>query len=297
MAKKPKWTDPPAQLLRAGEGFDLAELDRRSTPGWRGTKKQARAAMAARGAELADLQEQLYAGGRHGDQRSVLLVLQGLDTSGKGGVVRHVIGMVDPQGVDLASFGVPTEQERKHHHLWRIRRALPRPGQIGVFDRSHYEQVLVVKVDELEPAGDNAKRYSELNQFDEKTVASGTELIKIALMVSFDEQGERLASRLDRPDKHWKYHPGDIDTRKKWGQFQDAYQEMFERTSTEIAPWHVVPADRKWYARHAVTEILCQRLKGMELTWPVADFDVEAEKKRLARTKEPAGRGKAKSRG
>lgn len=295
MGKKPKWTDSPADLLRAAEGFDLAALDRRSTPGWRGTKKQARAAMAARGEELADLQEQLFAGGRTGDHRSILLVLQGLDTAGKGGIVRHVIGMVDPQGVDLASFGVPTEEEKRHHHLWRIRRQLPRPGRIGVFDRSHYEQVLVVKVDQLEPPDVNETRYKELVRFDEKVVASGTELIKVALMVSFDEQGERLASRLNRPDKHWKYNPGDVDTRKKWADFQAAYQEMFERTSTEAAPWYVVPADRKWYARHAVTEILYRKLKAMDLSWPVADYDVEGEKKRLAATKEPAGRGRAKT--
>lgn len=295
MAKKPKWTHSPAELLGAGANFDLAGLDRRSTPGWRGTKKQARKAMAQRGTELADLQEQLFAGGRTGDQRSVLLVLQGLDTSGKGGIVRHVIGMIDPQGVDLASFGVPSETERKHHHLWRIRRALPRPGQIGVFDRSHYEQVLVVKVEELEGADVNATRYKELNRFDEKIIAGGTELIKVALMVSFDEQGSRLAARLDRPDKHWKYNPGDVDTRKKWGHYQQAYQQMLDETSTESAPWYVVPADRKWYARHAVTEILYQRLKAMDLSWPVADYDVEAEKKRLANTKEPAGRRRAKS--
>ena len=278
------WTAPPAEALRAGPGFRLEELDRAGTPGWTGDKDAAEDATTARGADLSDLQERLFAHGRTGGNRSVLLVLQGLDTAGKGGIVRHVIGMVDPQGVSLASFGVPTPIETSHHHLWRIRRALPKPGKIGVFDRSHYEQVLVVKVDELEPPEVNVRRYAELNRFDEGIMASGTTLIKVALMVSYEEQGARLRERLERPDKYWKYEPGDIDTRKKWGDFQAAYQEMFTSTSTGTAPWHVVPADHKWYARLAVTELLHGALAGLDLGWPKADFRPAVEKRRLAAT-------------
>jgi PPK2 family polyphosphate:nucleotide phosphotransferase len=284
MGKDADWDESPVELLRAGRDFVLADLDRGATPGWSAGKAGAEEAMAARGEELSDLQERLFAHGRTGGDRSVLLVLQGLDTAGKGGIVRHVLGMLDPQGVALASFGVPTETERKHHHLWRIRRALPPAGRIGVFDRSHYEQVLVVKVDGLEPAEENEGRYAELNRFDRQVINSGTTVIKVALMVSHEEQGARLRERLERPDKHWKYNPSDVDTRLKWDEFQDAYQEMFDRTSTESAPWYVVPADHKWYARIAVTELLYQALDGLDLSWPVANFDVEQEKARLAAT-------------
>lgn len=278
------WSGNPAELLRVGPDFDLAAFDRAGTPGWQGDKDSGIAFTAARGAELSELQERLFADGRSEGTRSVLLLLQGIDTAGKGGIVRHVIGMVDPQGVALASFGVPTEEERRHHHLWRIRKRLPAPGKIGVFDRSHYEQVLVVKVDELEPPEVNATRYDELVAFDRKIVASGTTLIKVAMMVSHAEQGERLTERLERPDKWWKYNPSDIDVRERWDAYQDAYAEMLARTSIDEAPWYVVPADRKWYARLAVTELLHGALAGLGLGWPPADFDPKVELGRLAAT-------------
>lgn len=289
MAKKSKkkasgWSGDVAELLRVGPDFDLASFDRAATPGWEGDKAAGEAFMAARGAEMSDLQERLFADGKSGGTRSVLLLLQGIDTSGKGGIVRHVIGMVDPQGVALASFGVPTAEERRHHHLWRIRRQLPEPGKIGVFDRSHYEQVLVVKVDELEPADVNETRYDELVRFDRTIVDSGTTLIKVALMVSHAEQGERLQERLERPDKWWKYNPGDIDVREQWDDYQAAYAEMFRRTSIDEAPWHVVPADRKWYSRLAVTELVYRALTDLDLGWPPADFDPKVELGRLAET-------------
>lgn len=278
------WSEEVAPLLRADEGFELAQFDRDGTPGWEHGKKKAEKFMAKRGKELSELQERLFADGRSGGSRSVLLVLQGLDTAGKGGIVRHVIGMVDPQGVALASFGVPTPEEASHDHLWRIRRELPDPGMIGVFDRSHYEQVLVVHVAELEPRELNETRYQELIDFDRELVAAGTTVIKVAMMVSAEEQFERLAERLDRPDKYWKYSPGDIDTRLAWEQYQAAYQQMLTRTSIPEAPWHVIPADHKWYARLAITELLTDALRGLDLGWPAADFDVEAEKRRLAQT-------------
>ena len=279
------WSEPVAPLLRAGGDFDLALVERDGTPGWEHRKKKAEKFMAQRGRELSELQERLYADGRSGGSRSVLLVLQGLDTAGKGGIVRHVIGMVDPQGVSLASFGVPTEEEATHDPLWRIRRALPPAGRIGVFDRSHYEQVLVVRVNQLEPRQVNDARYAELVDFDRELVAAGTTVIKVALMVSYDEQFERLAERLDRPDKYWKYSPGDIDTRLDWNDFQAAYAQMLTRTSIPQAPWYVVPADHKWYARLAVTELLTDALRALDLGWPPAEFDVETEKRRLAQTR------------
>jgi len=278
------WTADPAQLLRVDQDFDLASFDRAGTPGWDGDKHSAAAFMAERGEQLSDLQERLFADGKSDGTRSVLLLLQGIDTSGKGGIVRHVIGMVDPQGVSLASFGVPTAQEREHDHLWRIRRQLPPPGKIGVFDRSHYEQVLVVKVDQLEPPEVNETRYQELVSFDREIIDSGTTLIKVAMMVSHAEQGARLQERLGRPDKWWKYNPGDVDVRERWDDYQGAYAEMFARTSVDEAPWHVIPADRKWYARLAVTELLHSALTDLQLGWPPADFDPEVELERLAAT-------------
>ncbi|MFI9486479.1 PPK2 family polyphosphate kinase [Promicromonospora sp. NPDC052451] len=278
------WTTPATEALRWTRGTDLSALDPASTPGWAGRKQDGEALMAARAPELADLQERLFAHGRTGGDRSVLLVLQGLDTSGKGGIVRHVVGMVDPQGVMHRGFGVPTAEEKEHGYLWRVRNALPRPGYLGVFDRSHHEQVLVVRVDRLEPVRTWRRHFRELNEFEAEVAASGTLIVKVALFVSPDEQKARLAERLDRPDKHWKYNPSDIDVRLKLPEYLAAYQELLDRTSTDVAPWYAVPADRKWYARLAVTELLGTALRSLDLSWPPADFDVEAEKARLAAT-------------
>jgi len=278
------WGTDPASALRVGPDFELAALDRSATPGWQGGKDEARALMADRGQLLSELQERLFAHGRSGGDRSVLLIVQGLDTAGKGGIVRHVVGMVDPQGVALRAFGVPTAEERRHHFLWRVRRALPRPGLIGVFDRSHYEDVLVARVDGLVDEAALPRRFTEINRFERQIAASGTTIVKVALMVSYEEQGLRLMKRLDRPDKHWKYDPGDVDTRRSWDAYQAAYADVLARTSTDVAPWHVVPADRKWYSRLAVTELLTQALVDLELGWPRPRWRLDAQKRRLAAT-------------
>ena len=288
MAAKDLWSTDPRDALRVGPDFDLASFDRNGQPGWDGDKDDGQAYLPERGEEMSELQERLFAEGREGGKRSVLLVLQGLDTAGKGGIVRHVVGMVDPQGVALASFGVPTEEERSHHYLWRIEKELPPPGRIGVFDRSHYEDVLVVRVDELVPEDVWRARYDEINAWEKKLVEGGTTIIKVALMVSYAEQGERLMERLERPDKHWKFNPGDLDTRSKWPAFQEAYSDVFRLTSTDHAPWYVVPADKKWYSRLAITEILTRTLEDLDPQWPVADFDVEEMKKALLATGEDA---------
>ena len=283
-SKAKLWDEDPRRALRAGKGFDLATFDCRSTPGWTGSKKDAAKFAESRGPLLAELQERLFAEGRRGGDRSVLIVVQGIDTAGKGGVSRHVLSHVDPQGVAMRSFGVPTKEELSHHYLWRIEKALPRPGLIGVFDRSHYEDVLVARVDDLVEPEVWEKRYDEINEWEAKLVENGTTLIKVALMVDRDEQGVRLMERIDRPDKRWKYSPGDIDTRLKWDAYQDAYQAVFDRTSTEAAPWYVIPADRRWYARLAIIELLTQTLIDIDPAWPKADFDVVTERERLAAT-------------
>lgn len=269
-------------VLKVTEGFDLTALDPGSTPGFTGDKDDAEEYLEDRGEVLSELQERLFAEGRAGGERAVLLVLQGLDTSGKGGIVRHVMGLVDPQGVALRSFGVPTAEERGHHYLWRIRNALPAAGRIGVFDRSHYEDVLVVRVDELVPRTVWERRYDEINAFERQLATDGLTIVKVALVISPDEQAERLRERIERPDKHWKYNPSDLDVRAKWAAYREAYQAVFDRTSTEAAPWYAVPADNKWYARLAVAELLARALEGLDLGWPEKDFDTATELARLA---------------
>ncbi|GGB65217.1 hypothetical protein N798_10765 [Knoellia flava TL1] len=282
MAKSATTSTAYTDALRAGEGFDLAALDPRSTPGFDGDKAAGEAALAGLGKRLAELQERLYAESRGGGTRSVLLLIQGMDTSGKGGIMRHVVGAFDPQGVEITSFKAPTDEEKKHPFLWRIRKALPVPGDIGVFDRSHYEDVLIVRVHDLVPPSQWSRRYAQINDFEATVAESGTTIIKVMLHISSDEQKERLAERLERPDKHWKFNPGDLDERAHWADYQEAYQAAIEKCSTEVAPWFVVPADRKWYARLAVTNLVLEHLEALDPQWPQADFDVEAEKRRLS---------------
>lgn len=282
MSKHHAWEASPRETLRVGPGFRLADFDASGTPGFDGDEDDGEELMRKRGKDLADLQEQLYAEGRADGTRSVLLVLQGMDTAGKGGIVRHVMGMVDPQGVQVRSFGVPTEEERAHHYLWRIEQALPQSGRIGVFDRSHYEDVLVVRVHNLVEPEVWGARYDEINEWELRRIAQGTKVIKCALVVSKEAQLDRLDERLHRPDKFWKYNPGDLDERAHWDEYMEAYQAVFDHCSTEAAPWYAIPADNKWFARLAVTEILATELEGLGLTWPAADFDVEAESERIA---------------
>ncbi|WP_191563815.1 polyphosphate kinase 2 family protein [Janibacter melonis] len=272
------------EALRAGPTTRVDEIDTRGTPGFDGDKAAAAELMPELADVVSELQERLYAESKGGGQRSVLLVIQGMDTSGKGGIMRHVVGAMDPQGVALTSFKVPSDEERRHPFLWRIRRALPRPGEIGVFDRSHYEDVLVVRVHDLVPRAQWSRRYGQIATFERGLVESSTTVVKVMLHISKDEQRARLAERLARPDKHWKYNPGDIDEREHWDEYMEAYQSVLERTSTESAPWYVVPADRKWYARLAVMQLLKEHLEAMDPRWPAADFDVEVEQERLEHT-------------
>ncbi len=275
------WSTHPASSLRIGAGFRLDSFDTRSKPGFDGGKKAGKKARVKRGKELRLLQEMLFAQGRSGSNRSLLVVVQGMDTSGKGGIGRHVMGKVDPQGVHIRGFGVPTEEERQHHFLWRIEKALPPAGHIGVFDRSHYEDVLTVRANNLVTPDVWEGRYGEINEWERQLTDNGVSIVKIAMLVSKQEQLERLEKRLTRADKYWKYDPSDIDSRKNWDAYQEAYQAVFDRCHTAHAPWFAIPADRKWYARLAVTEIVIQALRDMDLSWPDPDFDVAREKERL----------------
>lgn len=282
MAKK-RWKKEASGILRVGEGFSLADVDPDSTPGFTGSKEHGQKLLAEGLADLGEYQERLYAASRSGTTRdSVLLVLQAMDTAGKGGIVRHVVGAVDPQGVSIAAFKRPTPEELAHDFLWRIEKRIPEPGFIGVFDRSHYESVLICKVREIDPPEEIERRYGAINDFEKRLVDGGTRIVKVMLHISADEQKARLAERLERPDKYWKYNPGDVDERMLWADYMAAYQTVFERNSTDDAPWHVIPANAKWYARLAVQELLLAAMEDIDPQWPPADFDVEAEKVRLA---------------
>ncbi|HEV7849432.1 MAG TPA: PPK2 family polyphosphate kinase [Mycetocola sp.] len=282
--KKSGWEADPAPLLRVGDGFTLDAVDANGSPGFVGNKAAGKAELNKDAELLSEKQERLFAASKGEATDAVLLVLQAMDTAGKGGIVRHVVGSVDPQGVALSAFKAPTEEELSHDFLWRIKRAVPEPGLIGVFDRSHYEDVLIARVRGLADDVEIERRYGAILEFEQELVDRGIRIVKVMLHISADEQKARLAQRLDRPDKHWKFNPGDIDERQHWSAYQDAYQAVFERTSSEAAPWHVVPANKKWYARVAVQRLLLDALTEIDPQWPPADYDVEEQKTRLAAT-------------
>ncbi|MGW7098590.1 polyphosphate kinase 2 family protein [Streptomyces sp. NPDC054838] len=278
---------PPAlrELLRVPAGrVDLGAVDASSTPGGPSRKADGVADTARMAGPLASLQERLYAASTAGDRRRLLLVLQGMDTSGKGGTVKHVIGSFNPSGCRVQAFKAPTPEERSHPFLWRVTNALPRPGEIGIFDRSHYEDVLIARVRELVPPGTLDRRYEEINRFEESLAEDGVTVVKVFLHLSYEEQRERLLARLDDPSKHWKFNPGDIDERALWPAYRRAYELALERCSTDAAPWYVVPADRKWYRNWAVGKLLAEHLEAIGPRYPSADFDVAECRARLLAT-------------
>ncbi len=269
------------QLRLPGGPVDLSAIETDAAPGFDGGKSAGAEALAALGPELTELQERLFAAGKGGSAKAVLLVLQGMDTSGKGGTLRHTVGLMDPQGVRITSFKAPTEEERSHDFLWRIEKALPGPGYVGVFDRSHYEDVLIARVRELAPAEEIERRYGAIVDFEQRLVDAGTVVLKCMLHISAEEQKERLLARLDDPTKHWKFNPGDIDERALWPAYREAYEIALERTHTDAAPWHVVPADKKWFRNLAIGTLLRDALRSLDPQWPAADYDVAEQRARL----------------
>ena len=271
-----------ALALAVDEDFQLSDLDPDSTPGFSGDEDDARKRGKKKDDDLYDLQELLFANSRaYGEKTpSILLVLQGMDTSGKGGVIRNTLNVFDPQGIDTVGFGKPTEEELAHDFLWRIRKHVPKPGQIVAFDRSHYEDVLIQRVHKWVDEDEIERRFEAIQDFERELVANGTRIIKVMLHISKDFQKENFLDRLEKPEKHWKYNPGDIDEREHWDAYMDAYQDAVVRTSTEDAPWYVIPSDNKPYARMVIKFLLLDALQNMDLEWPTADFDVEAELER-----------------
>ncbi|MBV9592975.1 MAG: polyphosphate kinase 2 family protein [Actinobacteria bacterium] len=265
-------------VLRLRPGIvNLAGYDTGATSGAPGKKAKTAKDTATSGPETADLQERLWAEGT----RSILLVLQGIDTAGKGGVVEHVVGLLGPAGVRYTAFKAPTPEERAHHFLWRIRKRLPGPGIVGVFDRSHYEDVLVPRVHELIPEAEWRRRYDEINTFEADLMAGGTKVIKCFLHISYATQRQRLLARLDDPDKRWKFHESDITERAYWSDYQLAFSGMLQNCSTEDAPWHVIPSDNKWYRNWAIGQILLETLREMDPQYPEPDLDVPRLRSRL----------------
>lgn len=260
-------------LLRAAPGapVDLAEHDPAGFPS--GPRDRARATEALRRiGDLLDVRQQaLFAEG----SRRVLVVLQGMDTAGKGGVIRRVGGLMNPQGLSITAFGKPTPDELRRHFLWRIRQAVPTPGRIGFFDRSHYEDVVTVRVERLAPESVWRSRFDEINAFEQQLAGQATTVVKFFLHLSRHEQRKRLLARLDDPHKQWKFHPADLVARGKWDDYQQAYAEAVQRCSTPGAPWYVVPADRKWYRNWCVAQVLRETLDELDPRFPRPDFDVE----------------------
>ena len=261
-----------SDLLRVAPGSkpDLEAIDPGGTPGFDGDKAAGEVRLEELRAELTDFQERLWAEAK----QALLVVLQALDAGGKDGVIRKVVTAFNPQGTRVAAFGVPTEEELRHDYLWRVHAQAPGKGRIGVFNRSHYEDVLVVRVNELVPDKVWRERYDQINAFESHLAANNTTIVKLFLHISRDEQRRRFQKRLDNPEKHWKWSSGDLETRAKWSAYRAAYTDALARCSTDAAPWFVIPADKKWYRDLAVAEILAETARAMDPQWPEPEEDV-----------------------
>lgn len=263
-------------LLRVPRGqVDLTDYDTDARLGVRSGKAGKPKNLKTDAAALHGLQERLFAEATAGGNRSLLLVLQGTDTSGKSGVVTHVVGTFEPMGVEYTAWKKPTPEEAAHHFLWRIRKRLPRPGVIGVFDRSHYEDVLVVRVHKLVPESRWSRRYEMINAFERHLRLHGTRVLKFFLHISRAEQRRRLLTRLDDPKRHWKFSAADLSERKLWKQYQAAYMDALARCSTPHAPWYIIPSNHKWYRDLAVSEVIAEALEEMAPEVPRVRLDLK----------------------
>ena len=249
-------------IARPGEHVNLAKTNAAATFGY--TKASAAPEIERDLERLTGLQERLWAEGR----RRVLLVLQGIDTAGKGGTIEHVMGAFNPQGCHVHGFKVPTPEELAHDYLWRIHARVPRNGEIAIFDRSHYEQVLVVRVAGLEPESQWRRHYDQINAFEQLLIDEGTTILKFFLLIDRDEQRERLQARIDDPDKRWKFRMSDLETRADWDRYIEAYEDLLERCSTEAAPWFVIPSNHKWFRNLAVAQIVADALDALKPAFP-----------------------------
>jgi PPK2 family polyphosphate:nucleotide phosphotransferase len=270
MARSP--ADPAdlrtALRVRPGRRLDLAKIDPAATHGW--TKEAAAAELATGLERLTDLQDRLWAEGKH----KVLVVLQGIDAAGKDGTLRHVMGAFNPQGCPVSAFKVPSAEELAHDYLWRVHRRAPGKGEIGVFNRSHYEDVLVVRVHEIVPQAAWSRRYDQINAFEKLLADEGTTIVKFFLYIDRDEQRERFQARLDDPTKRWKFRLGDLEERRLWDDYIAAYEDALSRCSTDQAPWYVIPSNKKWFRNLAVSDILADTLDDLDPRYPEPTEDL-----------------------
>ena len=250
-----------------GSAVSLADHDPDDDGGGSLTKESAQEPLAATSARIGELQEMVFAGGQH----KVLIVLQGMDTSGKDGTIKHVFADTNATGVSVVSFKKPTETELAHDYLWRVHAQVPDAGRMTIFNRSHYEDVLVVRVDELVPEAQWRRRYRHIRELERMLADEGTLVRKFFLHISKDEQRDRLRARLEDPTKTWKFQEGDLGVRERWDDYQRAYEEALSETSTDDAPWYVVPANRKWYRNLVVANVLIESLEGLDLRYPAPD--------------------------
>ena len=264
-AKKGQGSLRERLIVRPGASVDLSKLDAGETFGH--AKDGAPGKLAEDVERLAVLQERLWAEGR----RRVLIVLQGMDASGKDGTIKHVMTGFHPLGCRVVGWGVPSAVELAHDYLWRIHQAVPGNGEIVIFNRSHYEDVLVVRVHDLVPKERWSKRYDQINEFEATLAAEGTTILKFFLFISPDEQLERFKERYDDPTKRWKFKVGDLEERKRWDDYMRAYEEVLERCSTEVAPWFVVPSDRKWFRNLAIADIVADAIEELDPKYPARD--------------------------
>ncbi|WP_411708317.1 PPK2 family polyphosphate kinase [Corynebacterium sp. LaCa117] len=269
--------------LRAGKNFRLADVDPAGTPGFSGSKNDLAARFAHYDEELYELQERLFANGRAHEENapSLLVVLQGMDTSGKGGAIRNVLSVFDPQGTKTVGFGKPTDEELEHDFLWRIRKHDPVPGQIVAFDRSHYEDVLIQRVHKWVDEDEVDRRFAAIRDYEQEIAGKNVKILKIFLHISPQFQKENLLERTEREDKYWKYDPSDIEERGYWDEYMAAYEDAIRRTDEIWAPWYVIPTDNKKYARMALKFLIVDALRHLELSWPAPDFDPEEERQRI----------------
>lgn len=256
-------------LVQPGKKVKLDKWDPTVTGGFK-TRKDADIEVRKNTQRLSELQYLLYAESK----RSLLIILQGMDTAGKDGTIRHVMGPLNPQGCRVMSFKKPTEEELAHDFLWRIHKSLPRHGEIGIFNRSHYEDVLVVRVHDLVPRSVWLRRYGQINNFEKLLAESGTHIVKFYLHISKREQKKRLRARLDNSEKHWKIDPMDFEERKYWDDYVEAYETMLAKCSKSWAPWYVIPADKKWYRNYVVSQILVETMQELDMAYPDPKIDI-----------------------
>lgn len=256
--------------VKPGSKVHLEEWDANSKGDFDGGKKDGKKELKPLNKRLEELQELLYAENKH----KLLVVLQAMDSGGKDSTIRHVFDGVNPQGVKVASFGVPTDEELAHDYLWRVHQHTPRSGEIVIFNRSHYEDVLVVRVKKLAPKAVWSRRYEHINAFERMLADEGTTILKFYLHIDLDEQKERFQSRLDEPHKQWKFRLGDLEDRQLWPEYMQAYEDMLAKTSTEAAPWYVIPANRKWYRNLVISNILISTLEGLDMRYPEPEEDL-----------------------